>query len=921
MTRIVIESLKYILPVLFACYSFDGILALLSSGEKRSATCYNRQTVYLILMHLGGNLAVYTYEQDVKYIILYVGELFVLIFVQSIYNFFYYRASRLLCNHMCMLLAISFIMLSRLDYGKCVRQLIFAAAAALGTFLFPFVVRKSGLIRRFGIFYAIAGIVLLLSVMLFGGVDYGANLSLTFFSVSVQPSEFIKILFVFFVAGMLQGRPDINKIVLTAILAAVHVLILVASRDLGAALIFYVAFVIMLFAATRKYIYLILGVLGGGVAGVIAYFAFSHVRTRVIAFLDPLSVVDDAGYQVAQSLFAIGNGGYFGTGLYQGYPGSIPVVTKDFIFSAIVEEMGGIFAIFMIFSYAGIYLMFVNLAMQMRDRFYKLLALGLGTVLGVQTILNIGGAIKALPSTGVTLPLVSYGGSSLLASFIIFAVIQGLYMQQMRAVEAVEKRAERSGNPPPGMEITGEEQSYEVYFFMVVFALLIAHLAYFISVGSSDFVNNSYNKRIRVTPEYMVRGSVLTSDGVVVAANSTEDDGTEKRVYPAKNVYAHAVGFLAGGGMGVERTEGFGMLSTHEFLFSRIINDVTGAKNNGDNCILTLDDSVQKAAWESLGDRRGAVVAMEVSTGKIIAMVSKPDFDPESVSDDWADMNGDSGSSVFVNRVTNGSYPPGSVFKIVTALEYLREKGTYDDYSYECTGAIDRGDGTALHCYANEVHGKLDIKSSFAESCNTSFANIGGMLDRKKWAGTSGELLFGKDMSDVLGAGKSLFLLTEEDTTGKVYDTAIGQGDTVVTPLHMCMIAAGIKNDGVVMKPYLVDRLESVDKVWEKKNSPEKYANIITRSEAAALRKLMDDTVYEGTAKKLKSDLYEAGGKTGSAEYGTSKGASHGWFAGYGSNGEKEDIAIAVIVEDGNTGAASAVPVTKAVFDTYFSKE
>ena len=218
--------------------------------------------------------------------------------------------------------------------------------------------------------------------------------------------------------------------VITSVIAAVHVLILVLSRDLGSALIYFVTYIIMLYAASRKVIYVGLGLGGGAAAAFLGYKLFAHVRVRVKAFLDPLSVIDNEGYQVSQSLFAIGTAGFFGMGLYQGSPLTIPVVTKDFIFSAIAEELGGIFAILLILLYAGLYLLFLNIAMQLDDMFDKLLALGLGTTVATQVFLAVGGGLNALPSTGVTLPLVSYGGSSLVCTFLCFSVIQGLYLKQ-----------------------------------------------------------------------------------------------------------------------------------------------------------------------------------------------------------------------------------------------------------------------------------------------------------------------------------------------------------------------------------------------------------------------------------------------------------------------------------------------------------
>jgi cell division protein FtsW (lipid II flippase) len=237
---------------------------------------------------------------------------------------------------------------------------------------------------------------------------------------------------------MLYKATDRRQVIITSILAALHVLILVVSKDLGSGSIFFVTYLLMLYTATTSVAYLGLGIGAFAVAAPIAYKLFSHVRTRVQAWKDPLAVIDNQGYQICQSLFAIGTGGWFGMGLYQGMPSKIPVVLEDFVFSAICEEMGGVFAICLILVCASCYLMFLNIAMQIRNQFYKLIALGLGTVYGFQVFLTIGGAIKFIPSTGVTLPLVSYGGSSLLSTFMIFAIIQGLYI--IREDEVIDEK-------------------------------------------------------------------------------------------------------------------------------------------------------------------------------------------------------------------------------------------------------------------------------------------------------------------------------------------------------------------------------------------------------------------------------------------------------------------------------------------------
>ena len=290
---------------------------------------------------------------------------------------------------------VGFIMLTRLSYEKAIRQYAIAICASVITIVIPVLIRKVRSLRRLTWLYAMIGIVGLAAVTIFGSTSYGAKISVTIGGLfSIQPSEFVKILFVFFVAGMLYKNTDFKTVCITTIVAAVHVLILVASRDLGGALIFFVTYLVMLYVATRKLFYFAGGLLVGCIAAVAAYGLFSHVRVRVVAWRDPLSVIDNEGYQICQSLFAIGTGGWFGTGLYQGSPNKIPVVEQDFIFSAISEELGGIFAFCLIMVCISCFLMFLNIAMQMKEQFYKLVALGLGTVYAFQVFLTIGGVTK-----------------------------------------------------------------------------------------------------------------------------------------------------------------------------------------------------------------------------------------------------------------------------------------------------------------------------------------------------------------------------------------------------------------------------------------------------------------------------------------------------------------------------------------------
>ena len=174
-----------------------------------------------------------------------------------------------------------------------------------------------------------------------------------------------------------------------------------------------------------------------------AYYLFGHVRQRVQIWLDPFADYASTGYQIAQSLFAIAAGGWFGTGIMQGTPDNIPIVEQDFMFAAICEELGGAFGICLILVCMSCYIMFVNIAMRLSNRFYRLVALGLGTMYAVQVFLTVGGAMKFIPLTGVTLPLVSYGGSSVLCTILMFAISHGVYIMREDEEDALEKIRER----------------------------------------------------------------------------------------------------------------------------------------------------------------------------------------------------------------------------------------------------------------------------------------------------------------------------------------------------------------------------------------------------------------------------------------------------------------------------------------------
>lgn len=454
----IFASLSRFTMMMFVIYTLDSFLALRTTSSRSSQMrMFHRQQVLMYLILLNGNAVLFCNTLDVRILLMLAAEAMLFAIAMTIYKKMYKGASYALVNHMCMLLTIGFIMLTRLDIARAFRQLIFAAAALAITCFVPWLIEKLRMWKQLKWAYAIFGIGALGVVTVLGNRTFGANLSITIGSVTIQPSEFVKILFVFYIACMLYKLPeddqhtlrimwksnDFKTVFITTVVVGIHALILVAARDLGSATIFLITYLAMLYVATRKPTYLFGGLGVFALAAVAGYAIFPHVQQRVAAWKDPIAVYNSEGYQVSQSLFGIGTGGWFGSGLGHGMPDSIPVVTKDFIFAAISEEMGGIFALCLILVCISYFLTFMQIAMQIRDQFYKLIALGLAVTYGIQVFLMIGGVIKFIPSTGVTLPLVSYGGSSLVSTMFIIAIIQGLYCRQASFDQAREELSAR----------------------------------------------------------------------------------------------------------------------------------------------------------------------------------------------------------------------------------------------------------------------------------------------------------------------------------------------------------------------------------------------------------------------------------------------------------------------------------------------
>ena len=458
------------------------------------------------------------------------------------------------------------------------------------------------------------------------------------------------------------------------------------------------------------------------------------------------------------------------------------------------------------------------------------------------------------------------------------------------------------------------------YLMVALFLGLAVYMGYFLQVRSEDVINNSYNARLDSFSDRIVRGKIMAGDGTVLAETQVDADGNETRVYYYGSVFDHVVGYSAKGKTGIEALANFYLLTSHVNLLEQVGNELSGRKNPGDNVYTTLDAELQQAAYAALGDRKGVGIAMEPDTGKVLAMVSKPGYDPNTLLQDWDWLtDGGNGEGQLLNRATQGLYPPGSTFKIVTALEYMREHpGGYRDYQFDCSGVYVNGD-YRIKCYHGTAHGHQDFTRSFANSCNGAFSSLGLGLNLGAFRDTAKSLLFNSPLPITgLPYKQSSFQMGPGADTWEILQTSIGQGTTQVTPMHNAMITAAIANGGTLMKPYFLNSVETAGGEEIKKFMPASYGSLMTAGEAEGLTELMRTVVTEGTGSAVRTDAYTVAAKTGSAEFETGK-ETHAWFTGFAPV-ENPKLVVTVLVEEGGSGGKAAAPIARQLFDIYMAR-
>ncbi|MCI8464627.1 MAG: penicillin-binding protein 2 [Lachnospiraceae bacterium] len=491
-----------------------------------------------------------------------------------------------------------------------------------------------------------------------------------------------------------------------------------------------------------------------------------------------------------------------------------------------------------------------------------------------------------------------------------------------RVLENQEKEQEEILQVEERTRTVNREIRLATVFFTLMFLATIGYFCWYLIRKSEDTVDSSYNARLDTFSERVVRGEIRAKNGEVLARTVEDAQGNEIREYPYSNLFAHVVGYSDAGTTGLEASAGQYLLSTHLSLLNQVSNEVDEIKNPGDHVITTLNPYLQQLAYDALGEYNGACVILEPDTGRILAMVSKPDYNPNTIAADWESLISEENVNAnLLNRATQGLYPPGSTFKLLTTLEYIRENSeNWQDYRYECEGSMNYGDAV-MSCYEGHVHGSLDLRLSLANSCNTSFATIGQTLNLDSFHNLCESFWFNRELPlpEGMEYRSSSFVLDNSSGLSERVQTAIGQGRTMISPMHNAMITASIANGGILMSPYLIERVESADGKVVKQFMPESAGKLLSVPEAETLTNFMVAVVNEGTSPSLRSDAYQVAGKTGSAEFNSNKEDSHAWFVGF-APAENPEIVVSILYENGGTGGSVATKGAKKIFEGYFSK-
>lgn len=849
-------------------------------------------------------------------------------------------------------IGITFV--TRLQPDASLGQVVFlflGVALMVGTLA---VVKNLEVVKRYKYVLGIAGIILLVLPMFIGTEIYGSKLWIKIGGFQFQPGEFAKVLIVLFLAGYLAENRELlsisNRTVLGIkfprlrllyplfIVWGVCLLVVAFERDLGSALLFYTIFLIMLYVATGRVSYVIIGLALLAVGAFGMYQIMSHVQVRVAIWLDPFSDAQNLGYQIVQSLFSLADGGLAGVGIGKGMADIIPVVASDMIFAAIGEEMGllggsAVLLLFMLFAVRGL-----TTAARAKSDLAAFSATGLTAAISFQAFTIVGGVTKLIPLTGVTLPFMSQGGSSLLASFVIVALL-------LRAGDEATGRSTEIANTSTDLATAGYRTTVRgshmrrpaldtpesgllgrvalanrltrtVFLFTALFAVLIGNITYIQVIKASEYQDMPSNNHTINKARFIKRGSIITADGLTLAESIQQADGTYARSYPNGNLAAHVVGYYSQqyGTMGIENTQNDTLTGSKDYSsWQNALNSLAGISEPGNSVQLTIDSRIQRAAEQALAGRVGAIVALDPRSGAVLAWASAPTFDNTNIQAaiEAANASGGADTSMY-DRATLALYTPGSTFKVLTLASALENGLATLDTTYDSPGRMKIG-GADVVSIGERGHGKISLAKAFALSSNTVFGQVADGLGAEKLVATARAFGYGQQLGLDFTTAASVMPNPEEMTEWELAwagaGQPVGQGHTPgpqATVMQNALMAATIANNGIAMNPYVVSQILAPDGTVLKTTRGHSLGQSVGSGTADQVKQAMLDVVQNGTGSAAAIAGVKVAGKTGTAE--TNNANANSTFVGFAPY-DTPTVAIAVVIEQNAKGEESAAAV------------
>lgn len=849
-------------------------------------------------------------------------------------------------------IGITFV--TRLQPDASLGQVIYlflGVALMVGTLA---VVKNLEVVKRYKYVLGIAGIILLVLPMFIGTEIYGSKLWIKIGSFQFQPGEFAKVLIVLFLAGYLAENRELlsisNRTVLGIkfprlrllyplfIVWGVCLLVVAFERDLGSALLFYTIFLIMLYVATGRVSYVIIGLALLAVGAFGMYQIMSHVQVRVAIWLDPFSDAQNLGYQIVQSLFSLADGGLTGVGIGKGMADIIPVVASDMIFAAVGEEMGllggsAVLLLFMLFAVRGL-----TTAARAKSDLAAFSAAGLTAAISFQAFTIVGGVTKLIPLTGVTLPFMSQGGSSLLASFVIVGLL-------LRAGDEATGRSTEIANTSTDLATAGYRATVRgshmrrpaldtpesgllgrvalanrltrtVFLFTALFAVLIGNITYIQVIKASEYQDMPSNNHTINKARFIKRGSIITADGLTLAESIQQADGTYARSYPNGNLAAHVVGYYSQqyGTMGIENTQNDTLTGSKDYSsWQNALNSLAGISEPGNSVQLTIDSRIQRAAEQALAGRVGAIVALDPRSGAVLAWASAPTFDNTNIQAaiEAANASGGADTSMY-DRATLALYTPGSTFKVLTLASALENGLATLDTTYDSPGRMEIG-GADVVSIGERGHGKISLAKAFALSSNTVFGQVADGLGAEKLVATARAFGYGQQLGLDFTTAASVMPNPEEMTEWELAwagaGQPVGQGHTPgpqATVMQNALMAATIANNGIAMNPYVVSQILAPDGTVLKTTRGHSLGQAVGSGTAEQVKQAMLDVVQNGTGSAAAIAGVKVAGKTGTAE--TNNANANSTFVGFAPY-DTPTVAIAVVIEQNAKGEESAAAV------------